>query len=658
MGDLGTRVGSAARGERGWVDRRHDRDAVCAALREGRLVTVTGAPGIGTTELAREVAATLRGEYPDGCWVIEFSAVTHPDHVADAVLAALGVVDARATAEERLVAHLADATALLVLDGADQVRSAVAGLAVAIVERCPRVDLLVTDHDPRGLQVPGERLVGLEPLAAQDGVRLLADRSPQGRPLADPDTLAALATRLGGIPLALELAAGGLRAGAAEELLAELPPDGPSMDALLDWLYEHLDGDAQAVWERSAILRGAVGQETLVEVVADEELPATRAAAAVDRLVSVSVLVRGESGGRRTLRLPDVLREYAAGRLAASGGVDAASDRHLSVWRRRIGTAKAASFGPEGPVWFHTLRAEHDEIRAALEWCAADPVRAEVGVWIVADLLHHWVMAGRFGEGRRWTERFPVEALSPRARAASDVVAGRLAVLQGELGPAREHLERGLEEATDAGDPTWRAHALHGLALLSVFWGDPAEALAPLEEALTLHRDGDDPYGAPLSLVQLATVHATLGAPEKALARAEECIALSREREERWCAAMARWTEALLEWRRGNVAEARAHAQEVLRLKRPFGDRMGLSMSVELVAWTDAVQGRVEQAAVLLGAVELAMRSVGGSLFHHLLEDHFRAVDRVRTALGSAYDSARERGQVMGFEEAVELALS
>jgi non-specific serine/threonine protein kinase len=195
------------------------------------------------------------------------------------------------------------------------------------------------------------------------------------------------------------------------------------------------------------------------------------------------------------------------------------------------------------------------------------------------------------------------------------------------------------------------------LALASVFWGEPAAALPLLEEALALHRDGTDPFGVPLALVQLATVHATLGSPDRAMARAEECIALSEAASERWCAALARWVEALVQWQLGHASRARTYARDVLRLKAPFGDRMGMAMSVEVVAWADSEADRFADAARLLGAVQTALGSIGASLFGHLHEDHDRCLARTREGLGDdAFRRAFEEGSTMRFDEAVALA--
>lgn len=140
---------------------------------------------------------------------------------------------------------------------------------------------------------------------------------------------------------------------------------------------------------------------------------------------------------------------------------------------------------------------------------------------------------------------------------------------------------------------------------------------------------------------------------------AEECIAMSTARGEQWCAGLARWTEALVAWRQGRPAKVRTYARDVLRLKEPFGDRMGMAMSMEVIAWALAAEGKHEQAAVLLGAVQSALSSIGGSLFRHLLEDHDACVEQTRAALGEAkFDEEFRTGATLEFDEAVTLAMA
>ena len=485
------------------------------------------------------------------------------------------------------------------------------------------------------------------------------------------------------MPLAIELAAVRVRSLAVEQILERLSdrfalltrgsraalPRQQTLQALIDWSHDLLTPQERLAWARASVFSGGFDLAALEAVACDDGLPAATLPDVVDGLVSKSVLVREpvEIAGAARFHMLESLREYGAARLAEDDGAARYVERHCRWYAGLAETAAAELFGPAQVDWFARLRADHDNLRGALQQLAQDSGDAVEGLRMASALQHHWVMTGRFGEGRAWVDRLlaqlppagddePVER--SLARAAGLVVAGRLAVLQGQVDVGRPLLEEACAAATAAGDTTWRANALHGMALASAFWGEPAAALPLLEEALALHREGVDPFGVPLALVQLATVHATLGDSDRAMTYAEECVALSEAASERWCAALARWVEALLQWRLGHGDRARTYARDVLRLKAPFGDRMGMAMSVEVVAWAESDAGRSADAARLLGAVQAALDSIGANLFGHLLEDHDPCLARTREALGdAAFRRAFDEGAALRFDEAVALAL-
>ncbi|GAA2149647.1 LuxR family transcriptional regulator [Nocardioides koreensis] len=685
-----------------FVGRRHELSSVRAGLASHRLVTLLGPGGIGKTRLAYRAAADQERSLADGAWVAELAPVQVPELVPETVVGTLGIRSAeRGSATERLVAHLRGRQLLLVLDNCEHVQEAAAALAAELLASCPGVRVLATSR--HALALPGELVLPVPPLPMPgpgraagspealmhyDAVRLFVERATASWSsfrvtAANQDALAELVRRLDGMPLAIELASVRARSLTVHQILTRLSdrfalltrgnraalPRQQTLQALLDWSHDLLQPEERLAWARASVFRGGFDLEALEAVACDDDLPAAALPDVVDGLVAKSILVHEQAviGGVARFHMLESLREYGDARLAEAGGAAPYAERHRRWYAGLAATAAAELFGPAQVDWFARLRADHDNLRAALERLAHDPADAAEGLRMAVSLQHHWVMVGRFGEGRGWTERLlarlpaagadePVERSV--VRAAGLEVAGRLAVLQGQIDVGRPLLEEALAAATAARDATWRAHALHGFALASAFWGEPAAALPLLEEALALHREGTDPFGVPLALVQLATVHATLGDPDRAMAHAEECIALSEAASERWCAAMARWVEALVQWQLGRAARARTYARDVLRLKEPFGDRMGMAMSVEVVAWAESEAGHAADAARLLGAVQAALDSIGASLFGHLHDDHERCLDRTREALGeAAFRRAFEEGTTLRFDEAVARAV-
>jgi hypothetical protein len=205
-----------------FVGRNAELAQVKALLATSRLLTLTGARGMGKTRLAVQVAANQLADYPDGAFLVN---VTDP-------------ADLIPWSSERLQRR----NVLLVLDGCERAPSACADVATALLDTCPHVRVLATSRHPLGC--PGEvtyqvpplatpdpfRLPGLDDLANFDAVRLFVDRAGLDVRAADAPGLAQLCRRLDGIPLALEVAAARL----ARTTLAELVLDVAERFPLLD----------------------------------------------------------------------------------------------------------------------------------------------------------------------------------------------------------------------------------------------------------------------------------------------------------------------------------------------------------------------------------------------------------------------------------------
>src|SRR5262249_28335274 len=73
------------------VGRRAELSKLVKLVATSRLVNVTGIGGIGKTTLAIAAARELRGEFPEGVWLVELADLRDGALVADVVAAAVGV---------------------------------------------------------------------------------------------------------------------------------------------------------------------------------------------------------------------------------------------------------------------------------------------------------------------------------------------------------------------------------------------------------------------------------------------------------------------------------------------------------------------------------------------------------------------------------------
>src|SRR2546426_4635725 len=202
-----------------FVGRGPELAAVEQLLSEGRLVTLTGAGGIGKTRLAIEVAGRVAGGYRDGVRLVELASLADPDLLTHSVAFTVGLGDrAGHPITENLVDYLRPRQMLLVLDNCEHLVQAAARLADTLLRACPELRILATSREALqidgesawsvpSLSVPDVGAVPIERLSDYGAVTLFVDRAAaslgtfhltaQTAPL-----VAQICRRLDGIPLA------------------------------------------------------------------------------------------------------------------------------------------------------------------------------------------------------------------------------------------------------------------------------------------------------------------------------------------------------------------------------------------------------------------------------------------------------------------------
>src|ERR1700676_2148756 len=112
-----------------FVGRKAELGTVKHLISESRLVTLTGAGGIGKTRLALAVAREVVDQYRDGGWLVELAPLANPDLVPNVLLAALGIeADPRSTPTESLISALAGREMLCLFDNCEHLIDACARL--------------------------------------------------------------------------------------------------------------------------------------------------------------------------------------------------------------------------------------------------------------------------------------------------------------------------------------------------------------------------------------------------------------------------------------------------------------------------------------------------------------------------------------------------
>ena len=161
-----------------FIGRESELDAVQAAIKVHRLVTLTGVGGVGKTRLALEVAARLADEFPDGVWFFDLAAVADPAAVPDAVAAVLGITQQPGkSVAESVAATLEGRVRLLVFDNCEHVVDSVADLVEAILAASSTVKVLATSRE--GIGVADERLWRVPSLDVGAGALSFSSNAPK-----------------------------------------------------------------------------------------------------------------------------------------------------------------------------------------------------------------------------------------------------------------------------------------------------------------------------------------------------------------------------------------------------------------------------------------------------------------------------------------------
>jgi predicted ATPase/DNA-binding SARP family transcriptional activator len=509
-----------------------------------RLVSLIGAPGVGKSRLALELARAVEHDFAGGVWFVELARAARP---ADVARVAARTLDARGPTRSRdplawVVERLRRANVLLVLDGCEHVMEEAARVAADVLAGCPGVRVLTTSREV--LHLEGEVRVVVAPLAvpatgadarevaASESVRLFLERARASRPglplTEDGLALAAeICRRLDGLPLAIELAAARVSVLGLREILSALESRRPLfveardrravpqryLRTVVAWSHDLLHTDERALLHQLAVFRGGVPLSAVLATAARSQIDAARATQLLGAMVDKSILTASFPDGGARYDLLDTVREYAVEQLAKAGSLGDAQLVHAEYFATVADAARAELRGPDWLACTRRLELEHDNLWAAMAYArdAADPA---IGVRLGAGLGWYFALAERVSEGRSFLE-------AARASASADTPVSKhtellaflcyLATEELDLDAAIDVGERALAVAGTGPAPSESALARVALSLALALFGDDVRAAALAEEARAGYRRAGDHWGVAASSLVRAQGAVRLG---------------------------------------------------------------------------------------------------------------------------------------------------
>ncbi len=686
-----------------------------------RLLTLTGAGGVGKTRLALEAAGQTQALFADGAVFVPLAALRDVALVPEAIAHVLGIRErAGCTMLQCVTQELAARQMLLMLDNFEHLLAA-APVVSQILATCPRLTLLVTSRAP--LRLSGERQFAVRPLALPEvghvpplaeltevpAVALFCQHAQAIVPsfaitAANGATIVEICRRVDGLPLAIELAAAWIKLLPPQRLLERLdrrlallvggPRDVPerqqTLRATIAWSDDLLDTDARAILRRLAVFVGGFTLPAAEAVCGDRgpvdarnalshpESPSRSVLQGLAALVDASLLqppsdraAWEEQVTEPRYDMLETVREYALDSLQASGEAEIIQRRHAAYELELAESLERRLWGPEQAVALAQLEDDHPNLRAALGW-AITHAEVAVAARLALALWRFWLVHSHLSEGRQWLEA--ALALVNRGDAAQEIVSaadhayllhvtGNLARAQGDYARTSALYEASLAIRRSIGDTSGIAVSLHNLGVVAYEQGEYGRAARLNLEALALVRaleesPGKESHGIAIILVDLGDSVRAQGDLSDAERIYQESLALFRDLEHTWGIARVLIRLGELERQQGRPERARTYFTESLTLSAQIADKVSVAANLEGLARLAHIQGRSEHVARLFGAAAALRERIGAPLSPAEAASDGEIIATARTRLGeSAFVAAWQAGQRLTFEQVVQEAL-
>jgi non-specific serine/threonine protein kinase len=686
-----------------FVGRRTLLVQVRQALAKGRLVTLTGAGGVGKSRTAVEVGRQPSRAFVDGVWRVELAGFGSPELLPHLVCDVLGVREEPGIALlATLAARLESSRMLLVLDNCEHLLDASGHLCVSLLQACPRLRILSTSRQPLG--IPGEATIAVTPLDVPaavaggvaslmefDAVRLFIERAETVAPefsldAQTRDQVVALVRKLDGMPLELELAAVLVRTLALDDLVDRLddrlslldsgsrvvPARRRSLRTAIDVSHDALSEPERVLWRRLSVFAGSFTLLAAETVCVDERLAAAAVAPLLAALIEKSVVLKGVDEHHGRYRMLEALRQFAREQLVAAGEERAFIDAH-GRWCMQVVRLGAGSWwsGNRQEAWLRCVAAEQSNLRAALDSRLRQPGREGEGLALAAGLLLHWTVRNQQQEAVHYLDALLSRSTAETVHRAGALFArGYVARSQDDADRARSAYEECLRISSEHGYAHERGWALAGLGLLDLLRlaamrpaerGD--EVFLGMRSQLRVAADLLDAAGDPVigawARCLLGELHAQMGQTAAAQELMQEAVAISEAAGDIWAQSNARARLGILCWERGDRTTAHDHLRRAISAQREIGHRWGLAMSLEGIAYLSASAGRFEKAACLLGAADGLWSQVGFKLHELVRANHEACADEARERLGDArYSKCYRSGLNTDLDELLDYALA
>lgn len=512
---------------------------ITTELTASRFVTIVGPGGVGKTTVAVAVTHNLLQRFKGAVLFVDLSLLSDPRLVPTSVASMLGLSIQSDDPVPSLIAFLRERPMLVVLDNCEHVIEHSARFAAQLFLSAPEVHILATSRE--ALRVEGERVYQLAPLQSPPedasltanetlsfpAARLFVDRvAATGAHIEPGDAnagiVAHICRKLGGMALAIELAAGRVGAYGLQQTAALLddrhtlhwhgqrtaPARQKTLRATFDWSYKLLSEPERIVFRRLAVFVGSFTIEAALAIVTNEAMDASWVFAAIDSLVAKSMITAIPTGAMMRYRLLDAARAYALDIETDVEERASLAARHVAYYQRWLD-----QFASDGrPLFESARRASHlgeiNNVRVALEWCFGDRGNISSGVRLAAAAAPVFFAVSLVVECQRWSQR-AILALDERTLGSRQEMRVQAAFALASMWTNQSSdatfsaMNRSIEIATQLEDHLNQIILMAPLHVFHMMTGQFRKAMKYAEKVAEISRITDDPTAVELSEILL-----------------------------------------------------------------------------------------------------------------------------------------------------------
>lgn len=606
---------------------------------EKRLVTLTGMGGTGKTSIARFIAEQWLQDTEEGTYFVDLSGLDGAGFVAPSIAQALGVRDYPGRPVGLDIASFIGADKmLLVLDTFEHVTAA-ASLVRDLLNDCPNLRIIATSRSELG--VASEKLYPIDPLGLPDAKDLVPEDSGAMRLFVEavqektPDfvvtagnraTVAAIVTRLEGIPLAINLAAARMALLSLDQLHQRLKTQlsllrsskqdsgrHRTLRTAIRWSDSLLDAEQRDVFLRLSVFAGGFTIEDVESTLL--RLPGVDAdiLEAIASLDTQNLIYRRTVNGTPRFGMFDMVREYAMDELRQAGGEEETQTVFLEHYASFAENCSLKALSEDQRAIVPVIIDETDNVRHALG-IALERKDIDTVARIIDGLYWYWISQGQFTESLRWIAKASVlvqELGDSKASGTIQMAAAYTKAMAGDYAGAYEHGNAAERIFTDldhehASKKSGMIHAICGAATGVI--EDPTDKIT---ECITHMQSEGDNYFTALGLIIMgegARMEGMREAAEECYLQALELLAI--EKNSFW-PGLLKQNLAHFRLSEGKPDDAATLLAEAFDLGQRFDYRIVVNLCVAGFGGLAVAQGDSARAARFLGAVEHNIKKIG-----------------------------------------------